>query len=116
MDNAVGSHHDALESYQNAVALAPSRLIHRVELGRTLHRLGKKEQARQELEVRTAEVASAACLLRASCRSHGVFFLWCVAVMGKYTSLHEVGHMLHCWGPDRIWFSRWYTGSSDSNW
>ena len=49
--NAVGSHHDALESYQKAVALAPSRLIHRVELGRTLHRLGKKEQARQELEV-----------------------------------------------------------------
>ena len=48
---AAGSHHDALESYQKAVALAPSRLIHRVELGRTLHRLGKKEQARQELEV-----------------------------------------------------------------
>ncbi|KAL3158803.1 hypothetical protein ABBQ32_011530 [Trebouxia sp. C0010 RCD-2024] len=47
---ASGSHHDALESYERAVALAPSRLIHRVELGRTLHRLGKKEQARTELE------------------------------------------------------------------
>ena len=53
---AVGSHHDALESYQKAVALAPSRLIHRVELGRTLHRLGKKEQARQQLEVMFAIV------------------------------------------------------------
>lgn len=48
---AVGSHHDALESYQTAVSLAPARLIHRVELGRTLDRLGKKEQARRELEV-----------------------------------------------------------------
>ena len=48
---AVGSHHDALESYQTAVSLAPARLIHRVELGRTLDRLGRKEQARQELEV-----------------------------------------------------------------
>ena len=48
---AVGSHHDALESYQTAVSLAPARLIHRVELGRTLDRLGRKEQARRELEV-----------------------------------------------------------------
>ncbi len=48
---AVGSHHDALESYQTAVSLAPACLIHRVELGRTLDRLGKKEQARRELEV-----------------------------------------------------------------
>lgn len=47
---APGSHHDALESYQTAVSLAPARLIHRVELGRTLDRLGRKEQARQELE------------------------------------------------------------------
>lgn len=47
----IGSHHDALESYQTAVSLAPARLIHRVELGRTLDRLGKKEQARLELEV-----------------------------------------------------------------
>ena len=46
-----GSHQDALESYQKAVSLAPARLIHRVELGRTLDRLGKKEEARQELEV-----------------------------------------------------------------
>ena len=49
---ATGSHHDALESYQKAVALAPARLIHRVELGRTLDRLGRKEQARHQLEVR----------------------------------------------------------------
>lgn len=47
---APGSHHDALESYQTAVSLAPARLIHRVELGRTLDRLGRKEQARRELE------------------------------------------------------------------
>ena len=33
------------------MSLAPARLIHRVELGRTLDRLGKKEEARQELEV-----------------------------------------------------------------
>lgn len=59
---AVGSHHDALESYQNAVALAPSRLIHRVELGRTLHRLGKKEQAREELEVMFAATNFASVL------------------------------------------------------
>lgn len=62
---AAGSHHDALESYQKAVALAPSRLIHRVELGRTLHRLGKKEQARQELEVNCffgATINSITCL------------------------------------------------------
>lgn len=60
---AVGSHQDALESYQKAVALAPSRLIHRVELGRTLHRLGMKKQARQELEVlfATKIVASVLC-------------------------------------------------------
>lgn len=51
-----GSHHDALESYQKAVSLSPSRLIHRVELGRTLHRLGKKEQARLELEVCLADL------------------------------------------------------------
>lgn len=54
--NRIGSHHDALESYERAVALAPSRLIHRVELGRTLHRLGRKEQARSELEVSSARV------------------------------------------------------------
>lgn len=62
--DAAGSHRDALESYQKAVALAPSRLIHRVELGRTLHGLGKKEQARQELEVHLAIVFlySTACL------------------------------------------------------
>lgn len=68
---AVGSHHDALDSYQTAVSLAPARLIHRVELGRTLDRLGRKEQARRELEV------SLPCHTR--CTSIGcvcVFFYW----------------------------------------
>lgn len=51
-----GSHHDALDSYQQAVSLAPNRLIHRVELGRTLDRLGRKEEARQELEVNQASL------------------------------------------------------------
>lgn len=68
--DAAGSHHDALESYQRAVALAPSRLIHRVELGRTLHRLGKKEQARQELEVNFATRVFIACLSQFCARSY----------------------------------------------
>lgn len=46
-----GSHHDALDSYAKAVNLAPGRLIHRVELGRTLDRLGRKDEAREELQV-----------------------------------------------------------------
>lgn len=70
--DAAGSHHDALESYQKAVALAPSRLIHRVELGRTLHRLGKKEQARQELEVNFPTILSIACLSQFYARRHDV--------------------------------------------
>lgn len=74
---AVGSHHDALESYQTAVSLAPARLIHRVELGRTLDRLGRKEQARQELEVGWLHIslllllyaAAVTCSCTSSCRS-----------------------------------------------
>lgn len=64
MNTPIGSHHDALESYQRAVALAPSRLIHRVELGRTLHRLGQKEEARLELEVSSSRCTACmhACL------------------------------------------------------
>lgn len=78
----VGSHHDALESYERAVALAPSRLIHRVELGRTLHRLGKKEQARTELEVSSATLY----LLLLACMHS--------ALGGRY---RVAGAIIHSW-------------------
>ena len=65
-----GSHHDALDSYQQAVSLAPDRLIHRVELGRTLERLGRKEEARQELEVKQASLLPLEFCLLVHCCCH----------------------------------------------
>ena len=40
-----GSFQEALQCYQRAVALRPSRLIHHVELGRTHARLGQVDEA-----------------------------------------------------------------------
>lgn len=45
-----GTFEDALQSYRRAVSLNPVRLVHHVELGRTLYRLGYKEDAFKELE------------------------------------------------------------------
>lgn len=45
-----GTHQDALASYQQAVRLNPSRLIHRVEAGRLYLKLGDKAAAQRELE------------------------------------------------------------------
>jgi predicted Zn-dependent protease len=42
---------EALSAYQRAVDLAPSRLIHRVELARTALRLGQVTRAARELQV-----------------------------------------------------------------
>ena len=47
---APGTFADALTEYQTAVALNPTKLIHRVELGRTYLRLGRKAEALRELE------------------------------------------------------------------
>lgn len=43
---------EALSAYQRAVDLAPTRLIHRVELARTALRLGQVTRAARELQVR----------------------------------------------------------------
>jgi hypothetical protein len=44
-----GSFQDALSEFGTAVALNPGKLIHRVEYGRTLLRLGHKQEALSEL-------------------------------------------------------------------
>ena len=82
--SVTGSHHDALESYQKAVALSPSRLIHRVELGRTLHRLGNKEQARLELEV---SPASAHALAQLSSFCMPIFTLVLLSIVFMFETL-----------------------------
>jgi hypothetical protein len=46
---APGTFADALSEYQAAVSLNPSKLIHRVELGRTLLRLGRRPEGFAEL-------------------------------------------------------------------
>ena len=40
-----GTYQEALQHYQTAAELCPSRLIHRVEVGRTLLRLGDQKGA-----------------------------------------------------------------------
>lgn len=45
-----GSYEDALVEFKQAAELAPHRLVHRVEVGRTLHKLGHKMEALDELE------------------------------------------------------------------
>ncbi|GBF98259.1 hypothetical protein Rsub_10922 [Raphidocelis subcapitata] len=47
---APGTLTDALAEFQAAAALSPGRLIHRVELGRTYLRLGRKAEALRELQ------------------------------------------------------------------
>jgi tetratricopeptide (TPR) repeat protein len=51
---APGTFADALTEYQTAVALNPTKLIHRVELGRTYLRLGRKAEALRELQASVA--------------------------------------------------------------
>jgi hypothetical protein len=46
---APGTFADALSEYQAAVALAPARLIHRVELGRVLLKVGRRAEGFAEL-------------------------------------------------------------------
>ena len=46
-----GTHADALASYQRATALAPHRLIHRVEAGKALLALGRREEAAAAFQV-----------------------------------------------------------------
>lgn len=48
---APGTFADALTEFGTAVELAPARLIHRVEYGRTLLRLGHKREALAELQL-----------------------------------------------------------------
>jgi tetratricopeptide (TPR) repeat protein len=47
---APGTFPDALAEFEAAAALAPGRLIHRVELGRCLMRVGRKAEALEQLE------------------------------------------------------------------
>ncbi|CAL5220003.1 g1948 [Coccomyxa viridis] len=49
-DLPTGTHAEALQHYRRATELNPTRMIHRVELGRALAKLGQKEAALQELE------------------------------------------------------------------
>ena len=44
-----GTYQEALQHYQTAAELCPSRLIHRVEVGRTLLRLGDQKGAAEHL-------------------------------------------------------------------
>lgn len=44
------SNERALECFQKAVALAPNRVIHHIELGRTYAALGRKEEARAAIQ------------------------------------------------------------------
>ena len=46
-----GSHAEAAVAYARAVELAPGRLVHRVELGRVLLRLGQPAEAAAQLQV-----------------------------------------------------------------
>eukprot|EP00884_Botryococcus_braunii_P006378 jgi/Botrbrau1/15741/Bobra.4_1s0109.1 len=46
---ASGSFTEALDCYRKAAELNPSRLVHRVEVGRSLARMGKKAEALDEL-------------------------------------------------------------------
>ena len=43
------SYEDAVRNFQKAISLAPQRVAHHIELGRTYAALGQKEQARAEL-------------------------------------------------------------------
>lgn len=43
------SKEDAVKNFQKAISLAPQRVAHHIELGRTYAALGQKEQARAEL-------------------------------------------------------------------
>ncbi|KIZ05425.1 hypothetical protein MNEG_2537 [Monoraphidium neglectum] len=47
---APGTFPDALAEFRAAADLAPGRLIHRVQVGRTLARLGRRREALDELE------------------------------------------------------------------
>ncbi|KAI8476188.1 MAG: hypothetical protein J3K34DRAFT_455925 [Monoraphidium minutum] len=47
---APGTFEDALSAFSSAASLNPSKLIHRVELGRTLLRLGRRQEALDALE------------------------------------------------------------------
>ncbi|BDA42221.1 probable regulator of microtubule dynamics protein 3 [Coccomyxa sp. Obi] len=49
-DLATGSHAAALHHYRKAAELNPHRLVHRVEIGRSLARMGERERALEELE------------------------------------------------------------------
>ncbi|GFH32576.1 uncharacterized protein HaLaN_31817 [Haematococcus lacustris] len=44
-----GSYAEALEHYKTASTLAPRTLVHRVEYGRTLHKMGQVQNATHEL-------------------------------------------------------------------
>ena len=44
------SNEEALECFQKALALRPDRLIHHIELGRTLAQMGREEEARKAIE------------------------------------------------------------------
>ncbi len=44
------SNEEALECFEKALALRPDRLIHHVELGRTLAQMGRTEEARKAIE------------------------------------------------------------------
>jgi predicted Zn-dependent protease len=51
---APGTFEEALTEFQAAASLNPSKLIHRVELGRTLLRLGRRQEALRELTASTS--------------------------------------------------------------
>ena len=71
-----GTHQEAMEAYEQASALNPGRLVHRVELGRCYMKLGRHDQALEQLEVRT-EGASCSC---------GVAFLpWVCLVLQDFS-------------------------------
>ena len=46
-----GSYHGALREFEEAARLAPYRVIHHIQLGKTHWKLGNKEEARKALEV-----------------------------------------------------------------
>ena len=49
-----GTYEEAAACYAKAAALAPSRLVHRVELGRSLAKAGPLQEAEQQLEAALA--------------------------------------------------------------
>lgn len=46
-----GDYDLAVRSFERAIAIEPTRLIHHVELGRTLLRMGRRAEAAERLEI-----------------------------------------------------------------